>query len=141
MVATGLGIDTVNVSGSGGPANLTVNGGQAPVVDTLNVTTISAGNSSETPGATNDAGTIATPDGTTAFTGMSTVAITTTATGAAFTANGTNASDTITTQNLGGDKVWVNNQAVVGFAGFTTLNLQGKFSNDTFVVTPAGMRR
>jgi hypothetical protein len=140
VVATGLGTDATTVNGTGGPANLTISGGQTPVVDTLTVNTTSAGNSSETPGATNDAGTFVTPDGTTAFTGMSTVAITTTATGAAFTASGTNANDTITAQNLGGsDRVWVNAQAVVTFGGFATLNLAGKFSNDTFVVTPGGM--
>ena len=68
VVNTGLGTYAVNVTGTTGgttgPESVTVNGSQTPVADTLNVTTGSAGNSSETPGATNDAGTITTPDGT-----------------------------------------------------------------------------
>ena len=54
--------------------------------------------------------------------------------------NGTNGNNTITTAFAGGaNRVWVNNQAVVNFSDFNQLTLNGKFGNDTFNVSPAGM--
>ena len=68
-VASGLGTDVINVSGTGGPA-LTVQGGQTPASDTLNVTNTAAGTTTYTPGATNDSGTLVNGDGTVNFAGI-----------------------------------------------------------------------
>jgi len=43
-------------------------------------------------------------------------------------------------QHLGAtDRVWVNNRAVVTFANFPTVNLNGQFGDDKFNVSPVGL--
>src|SRR5262249_30222705 len=53
---------------------------------------------------------------------------------------GTNGNDTIALQNLGqADRAWVNNRAVVTFANYGTVNLNGQFGDDKFNVSPVGL--
>ncbi len=137
-VATGLGTDTINVSGAGGTA-LTVLGGQTPASDTLHVTNTAGGTTTYTPGATNDSGTLVNGDGTINFGGIKLV--NDTATGAdTLNVLGTNGTDTITAAHVGTNNLaWVNAQAPIAFSGFGTLTLNGRFGNDSFVVSPVGL--
>jgi hypothetical protein len=147
VIDTGLGTDTVNVSGTSGPAALTVNGGADPRADTLNITNTSTGTTTVTPGQTPDAGTVAAPgtDGSVAFTGMSSVSVTAAAATDTITAIGPNGNDTLFLQHLpavvgpGTDRFWVNNQAPTIFSGFGTVVLHGLFGNDQFNVNPVGL--
>src|SRR5206468_1037867 len=41
--------------------------------------------------------------------------------------------------NDGSDRVWVNNRAVVRFANYPIVNLDGQFGADQFSVSPAGL--
>jgi hypothetical protein len=105
VVDTGLGTDTVDVSGTSGPASLTVNGGAVPRADTLNVTNSTAGTTTVTPGATPDAGIVTEPgtDGSVAFTGMSSISVTAAGAAAANTivGIGPNGDDTLFLQHIG----------------------------------------
>src|SRR5262249_19712118 len=74
--------------------------------------------------------------------GLTTVSINDSAVGVnTLTVNGTNGNDAITAARLGANNiVWVNAQAVVVFNGnFNQLNLAGRFGNDSFIVSPAGI--
>jgi FG-GAP-like repeat/Bacterial Ig-like domain len=140
IIATGTGTDTVNVSGTAGPASLTVNGGNQPALDTLTVANTTAGTTTVVPGTTPDAGTVQTPNGNVGFTGMRSVSLTGAAATDTLVANGTNASDAIALQFLGGaNRFWVNSQAVVSFASFGTVTLNGGFGNDSYSVSPVGL--
>ncbi len=142
VVASGVGIDTVTVSGAGGPT-VTVQGAQAPASDALIVNnTAASGNTTVTPGNTNDSGTVANADGTIKFSGLTSVAVNDNAasTTDVLTVLGTNGNDAITTAHLGTNNiVWVNSQAIVTFTNFNQLTLNGKFGNDTFAVSPVGL--
>ena len=144
VVATGLGADTVNVTGSAGATGpvLSVAGGQTPASDTLNVTNFTAGTTMVTPGATSDAGTIVSPspDGTTNFSGMKQVNVTGAAATDTLTVNGTAGNDAISVARASGqNQVSVNAQATIGFTNFQTLSLVGLSGNDTFNVSPVGL--
>ena len=139
VVATGLGTDTVNVTGTLGPI-LTVAGGQTPASDTLKVTNTATGTTTVTPGATNDSGTIVNGDGTIDFGGIKTVNITAATSTDTLTIKGTNGTSTITAAPIvAGNVAWVNSQAAVVFGGFGTLNLNGGFGTDAFNVSPVGL--
>ncbi|HWB14429.1 MAG TPA: DUF4214 domain-containing protein [Pirellulales bacterium] len=138
-VATGLGSDTINVSGGGGPA-LTVLGGQTPASDILNVTNTAAGTTTYLPGATNDSGTLSNGDGTISFGGIRSVFDTAGTATDTLLVFGTNGDDTISAAHVGPFNVaWVNAQVPIVFTGFGTLNLNGRFGNDSFVVSPVGL--
>jgi hypothetical protein len=138
-VATGLGTDTINVSGAAGPA-LTVLGGQTPAADILNVTNTAAGTTTYLPGATNDSGTLSNGDGTISFGGIRSVFDTAATATDTLLVFGTNGDDTMTAAHVGPNNVaWVNSQAPIVFGGFGTLTLNGRFGNDSFVVSPIGL--
>ncbi|MGA2501219.1 MAG: hypothetical protein ABSH20_26060, partial [Tepidisphaeraceae bacterium] len=144
VVNTGAGTDVVNVSGTSGPASLTVNGGATPRTDTLNVSNGVAGTTTIVPGTTPDAGTVQTntTDGNVAFTGMRLVSVLGfgPAAGNTLVANGTNGPNTLALQRLGGsDTVWVDSQAPVIFSAFGTVTLNGLFGDDKFNVYPVGL--
>src|SRR5262249_55912568 len=130
VVASGTGVDAFTVSGAGGPV-VTVQGGQVPASSTLTVNnTAASGNTTVTPGASNDSGTVANGDGTVKFSGLTVVTVNDNAasTTDVLTVNGTNGDDAITTAHLGANNiVWVNAQAVVVFSGFNQLTLAGRF--------------
>ncbi len=145
-VAAGQGADTINVTGAqAGGVALTVDGGQpsglpgASGVDTMNVTNTTAGTTVYAPGATDDSGTITTPDGALPFYGLEVANITSFQASDTITAHGTNGPDQITLLNNGANRIWVNNQTVIGFTAFGTVNLQGRFGEDRFSVTPVGL--
>ena len=136
-VLAGDGDDTINVSGTTTNSQvININGGDPTASDTLTITMTTSGATTVSPGATPDAGVIATPDGSTTFSGIEAITVTGAAAGAnTLTAQGTNANDTIAIQRIGGtDRVWVNNRAVVTFANYAIVNLNGIFGDDAFVV-------
>ena len=129
---------------------LTVDGGQpsslpAQLIDRMNVTLTNAGNTTSMPGSTDDSGTVSTPDGDIAFYGLEVLRLTAPAGGAdRLFANGTNGADQITLLNNGtganqSNRIWVNNQTVIEFANYETVDLVGRFSEDRFSVTPVGV--
>ncbi len=142
VVATGAGIDGTTVSGSGGPV-VTVQGGQTPASDNLTVNnTVASGNTTVTPGAANDSGTVANTDGTIKFSGMTLVTVNdnVASTIDILTVNGTNGDDAITAAHVGANNlVWVNSQAVVAFTNFNQLTLAGRFGSDFTTVSPVGL--
>jgi hypothetical protein len=102
----GLGDDSFAVSGSGGPA-LSIDGGghttQLPG-DTLSITNSTGGTTTVTPGATNDSGVINTTDtaNDTSFVGIEAITLAGIPAGTDdLVVLGTNANDTIATQNNG----------------------------------------
>ena len=145
-VAAGLGADTINVTGaqSSGVA-LTVDGGQpsglpgAAAVDTMNVANSTAGTTVYSPGATDDSGTITTPDGAIPFYGLEVAKVAAFQASDIITAHGTNGPDQVALLNNGENRIWVNNQTVIGFTAFGTVNLQGRFGDDLISVTPVGL--
>ena len=147
IVAAGDGNDTINISGTTNNSQaLNVQGGSpssntGTTADTLNVTMTTAGTTAVAPGATPDAGVVTSPDGTTEFSGLEFVTVTGTAAGAnTLNGQGTNGSDTMALQSLGGaNRIWVNDRAVVSFANYQTVNLNGLFGDDIFSVTPNGL--
>jgi hypothetical protein len=140
VIAKGLGNDTVNVSGSGGPAYFQVNGNAPSFADTLNVTTTTTGASTVTPGTTADSGTVTTPDSTTVFQGIGVVSVGATSFASSLTVFGTDGNDTITASadpaNGNASTVWVNGRAPVVFTGFGALTLNSGHGNDRIIVTP-----
>jgi Ca2+-binding RTX toxin-like protein len=143
-IAAGAGADTINVTGTqAGGVALTVQGdgptSLPPLAhDRMNVTNVLAGTTVYTPGASVDSGLLSTPDGVIAFYGLEYVNVV--GTGAdTYTANGTNGPDQIALLNNSANRIWVNNQSVLEFSGFETVNLLGRFGDDRFSVTPVGL--
>jgi hypothetical protein len=140
-LAAGAGDDTINVTGTGGPA-LNVDGGPPTASDTLAITTIT-GTTTVNPGTTPDSGVILTPGGdVTAFTGIESLVLTGTSPGAAATLqiNGTQGSDLL--KLLAGpviNQALVNDRAPINFSGFDAVVLDGVSGNDTFDVSPVGL--
>ncbi|HVX13123.1 MAG TPA: DUF4214 domain-containing protein [Pirellulales bacterium] len=136
-IDSGLGADTVNVTGNAGPngPGLTIAGGQAPANLSLNVTGSTAGTYEVFPGSTPDQGSLTTPGGPISFSGVSTILLT--ATGAAndqLNVFGTDGNDVITQDESG---INVNADAPIGFANFTSVNLFGIYGDDRFDVAPS----
>src|SRR5207237_7231726 len=127
VVAAGLGNDTINVSGTGGPATVRVDGDQPTASDTLNVTTGAAANVSVTYGTDPSSGVIGDNiAGNVAFTGIEHIGLT--GAGATnLTINGTNGNDAI---NQSGNTVTVNNGAEITFATYPALRLTGNNGDD-----------
>ena len=148
VVQGGLGSDTINVSGTGGPS-LTVNGGlpengsgvqNGQPGDVLNITNTNNGATTVMPGATDTSGTITTPDGTTSFENIEMVNLTAAAAADTLLMDGTTGSDLIKLYNNGAaNEADVNQQARVLFSVFGTVSLDGIAGNDTFNVTPVGL--
>src|SRR5262249_12483127 len=141
-VLAGDGDDTINVSGSTSNNQIiNINGGDPTASDTLTVTMSTAGATSVLPGATPDAGVITSPNGSTTFSGIEAITVTGTATGTnILNTPGTNANDTIALQHTGGaDRISVNNRAVVTFANYATVNLDGLSGDDKINVSPVGL--
>jgi large repetitive protein len=143
-VAAGAGADTINVMGTqaGGVALTVLGGGPTSLPplahDRMNVTNVASGTTVYTPGDSVDSGMLSTPDGTIAFQGLEYVNVI--GTGAdTYAAHGTNGPDEITLQNNGANRIWINNQSVLEFSEFATVNLLGRFGSDTFSVHPAGL--
>jgi large repetitive protein len=143
-VAAGAGADTINVTGTqaGGVALTVLGGGPASLPplahDRMNVTNVASGTTVYTPGDSVDSGMLSTPDGVIAFQGLEYVNVV--GTGAdTYAAHGTNGPDAITLQNNGANRIWINNQSVLEFSDFATVNLLGRFGSDTFSVHPAGL--
>ncbi|MCU0878232.1 MAG: Ig-like domain-containing protein, partial [Pirellulaceae bacterium] len=128
-----------------------------PLVDVTTV--VDAGGPNTLPGTTPDVLNVAVPqhvrysqgensqsgtlDGTGAgeidFSGIEQITLSTTS-GGVLTARGTDDNDTIAADRLGAnDLVWINDGPVIGFVGFGTLTLQGRFGDDKFSITPDGM--
>ncbi len=130
VVAGGLGIDDITVTGAAGPANLLIDGGSPSASDVLNVIgqTIVTVNYGTDPSG----GLLNTTGGDIAFEGLATINLTTTG-GGTLTVNGTNANDAI---NQNGNSVSVNDGAVVNFIGYTTLTLNGNAGSDEINVHP-----
>jgi hypothetical protein len=129
VVMAGLGDDTITVTGTGGPA-LTVDGGPPTPGDTLAVQTI---NATVTFGGDLTSGVLETSGDDINFSGISTLELTGNTAGT-LTVNGTHGDDAI---NQNGNTVTVNNSAVVNFADYDALNLNGGNGSDTFHVHPA----
>lgn len=140
VIAAGLGADTINVTGSGGPAVLSVDGGSDATSDTLTVTTTANLTTTVTPGSTPDSGSVSNTDGTVNFVGIEALTINGQAgAGDALVILGTHDNDTFALQRLGGaNRVWLNNRAVVTFNdAIETITLNGRFGSDAFSVHPA----
>ena len=133
--------DTINVTNRAG---LTVNarGGDPSAIgganDALNVTV--AGSARNQQGANSTEGRIDNAGvGDINYSGFETVSVGSTG-GGTFTARGTDDNDTIAVDRLGeSDLIWINDGPVLSFAGFTTLDLQGRFGDDKFSVSPIGI--
>jgi hypothetical protein len=126
-------VDVTTVVDAGGPNTLP---GTTP--DVLSVTVPLDVRYSQ--GENSQSGTL---DGTGAgeidFSGIEQITLTTTS-GGVLTARGTDDNDTIAADRLGAnDLVWINDGPVIGFVGFGTLTLQGRFGDDKFSVTPESM--
>jgi Ca2+-binding RTX toxin-like protein len=136
-VASGLGNDTFNVSGSGGPALSVAGGGQS---DRLGVS-VSSGLTLVAPGVTDDAGLVDGPGADdVSFAGIRFLDLTGTgAAGDELVVQGTNGEDNIVVANRGVDQVWVNNRAVTSFTGFPTLSVRARMGADTITVEPVGL--
>jgi hypothetical protein len=143
VIAAGLGFDQIDVSGSGGPDTLQVNGNAPSFADLLTVTTTTVGESAVTPGNSADSGIVFTPDSTTIFQGIGAVLVTATSPASTLTVFGTDGNDTITASadpaNGFATTVWVNNRAPVVFSGFGGLTLNSGHGNDTIIVTPTDL--
>jgi hypothetical protein len=129
VVSAGTGDDTIDVTGSGGPASLTVDGGLPTASDTLAVTTTTA---TVTYGTDPSSGTLTTTGGPISFVGIEIISLTGDTTGT-LTVNGTNGNDAI---NQSGNTITVNNGAVVDFTAYPTLTLNGLSGDDQFNVAP-----
>jgi len=139
-IASGDGNDTINVTGTGSTAFLVVDGGLNTTNDTLTITNTTAGTTTYTPGSTSDSGTIATPDGGIEVFGTELISLSGAAAGDTLTANGTHGHDTIALQFLGGaNRIWLNGQSVISLSSFGTVNLNGRFGDDKFSVSPVGL--
>jgi len=134
----GSGNDIINVTGTGGPTNLFVQGGADSGIDLLSVTMATAGSTLVSAGATDDAGLVVTSgDGTTRFAGIEGVTVTGAAATDDLTVLGTNADDAIRLARWGGlDAVRVNNRAPVTFATFDQVTLHGQSGDDAISVAP-----
>ncbi|MBI2479524.1 MAG: hypothetical protein HYV60_13080 [Planctomycetia bacterium] len=141
----GDGDDTITVNGTGG-GDLTVRGGdptnsQAAVGDTL-IVNLGGGIAVVSPGATPDAGLVQGPAAgdDVDFFGLEVVSLVApAAAGDEIQVQGTNDSDSIAALNdpmNPGNRVWVNDRAVVTFLNYETLTLQGRFGDDQISVTP-----
>ena len=134
VVAAGLGDDVINVSGSGGPASLTIDGGLPTASDTLNVTTGTNAIVSVTFGTDPSTGVVDdNVSGNVSFQGIEVLGLTGSGAATSLTVNGTNGDDAI---NQNGNSVTVNNGAVVNFSGYPTLTLTANNGDDTFNVYP-----
>jgi hypothetical protein len=139
VVNSGLGDDSIIVSDTAGPAiSLTIDGGLPTASDSLTIDNFDAGTTTVAPGSTPDSGVVTTPDGVVSFLAIEFLNLN--ATGAisdALVTQGTNGSDSIALQRLlGGNRVWVNDRAVVTFTAFETITLDGRFGDDQFSVSP-----
>jgi hypothetical protein len=142
VVATGLGFDGVNVSGSGAAGmGLIVQGGSGFAADVLNVRNATGGTTLVIPTGAPEAGVIYTPDGSITYAGMNVVLLSAAASSDTLQMNATNVSDQIEAQSVGGiDLVALNTLGIVEFFSFGNLNLVGAFGNDQlFVSTMPGV--
>lgn len=144
LVDAGRGVDTVSVTGAAGPGLTVIGGDDATVAqaDRLNVTNTATAGASTTirPSDLNSAGIVDNADGLVNFVGFTNVAVTASTAAETIVFQGTHAGDEIALAFLGGaNRVWMNGRAVVQFATFGTVSLQGRFGDDRFSVSPAGL--
>jgi len=133
VIASGLGDDVINVTGTGGPATLLVDGGSPTASDTLNIATGAAALVGVNYG-TDPATGVVTDNiaGNVTFVDVEHLGLT--GSGAtSLTINGTNGNDAI---NQSGNVVTVNNGADVTFATYPTLTLNGNNGDDVINVNP-----
>jgi hypothetical protein len=141
VILAGLGDDTITVTGSGGPS-LAVDGGGPTGSDTLEIIYATPGATTTVePGSTPDSGVVRNAaDGDVSFEGISLVSLTSADPDDDLVIQGTNDNDTMALQFLAGaNRAWVNDRAVVAFAGYDEVTLQGRFGSDTFSVHPVGL--
>ncbi len=129
IVNGGLGADIFNVNGAFGP-ELTVEGGQTPAADTLNLST---GDATVSFGTDPSSGSVDTSYGIVNFVNFQTANLNDDGT-SSLTINATNGNDAIQQLN---NQVTVNNGTVIGFDGYVGLTLNGLAGNDQFNVSPA----
>jgi hypothetical protein len=139
IIDAGSADDFINVTGSGGIPNLLIDGGVQASAAGDRVTVTTSGTATVTPGATPDAGTIGSNTGNVNFVRIEEVNLTAAVATDDIRVRGTEGDDSIALQNLGGNRVWVNDRAVVTFSGFDGVILDGRFGSDSISVTSVGL--
>ncbi len=130
VVAAGHGDDVINVTGTGGPGTVIVNGDDPSASDTLNIDT--GTDATVDLGADPTSGVVTATSGNVSFTGIEDLGLTGDAAGS-LTINGSNGDDAI---NQNGNTVTVNAGTVVTFAAYPTLTLNGASGDDTINTSP-----
>src|SRR6202008_78075 len=121
VVAAGLSDDVINVSGTGGPASLTIDGAGPTASDTLNIATGTNAVVGVTYGVDLSTGVVSdNVAGNVAFLGVEILGLTGSGATTSLTVNGTTGNDAI---NQNGNTATVNKPAVVNFATYPTLTL------------------
>ena len=139
VVAAAYGNDTINVSGSGGPA-LSVDGGLNTTSDILTITNTAGGTTTVTPGTSNDSGFVENTDGSVSFAAIESLKINGTGVGDTLVVLGTDDTDQMALQNVAGvNRATLNHQVPVNFASFGTVTLDGGFGDDKISVSPVGL--